>query len=271
MIISKSRQKYMILRSIILVMTLSGVVKAEFTTDHGKSDEARPNPTSFFSVGAGAIMTRNPYKGVGIESRGIPIFLYRTERLSLYGPMMSYSLFEDDDWEIKGLAKVRFEGYEEDDSRFLQGMDDRKWTLEMGGSLSKNFLNGKITADLTADILNEHQGYELGFYYSYDFRRFLENPALTLTPNVGLGYRSSQLNDYYYGVRASEAIVSRAEYHAGDSTGLITGLRMNYFHSENLSFMALVSFEWLGNEIRNSPIVDEDHIESFLIGIMYSF
>jgi outer membrane protein len=267
MVILNSQRKCVILRSVFIVMILAGAVKAEFST--GKPDYA--GPMNLFSVGAGVIITKDPYKGVDTDTQGIPFFLYRTERLSIYGPMMGYSLFEDDGWEIEALAKVRFEGYDEDDSRFLRGMDDRKWTLEMGGSLSKNFAIGNITADVSADVLNEHKGYELRLYYSYDFRNVLENPALTVTPDIGLAYRSSQLNDYYYGVRASEVIAGRPEYNVGDSTGLMAGLRVNYKISDKLSLMSMIAFEWLGDEIRNSPIVDENHIESFLLGIIYSF
>lgn len=269
MIISKNKLNDIIIISISLVMILSGAVEAGFGTDSGNSDYA--GPMNLFSVGAGVIVTKDPYKGIKTDTNGIPIFLYRTDRLSLYGPMMSYSLFEDEGWEIDALAKIRFEGYEEDDSRFLQGMDDREWTLELGGSLSKTFTLGNITADFAADILNEHKGHELRLYYSYDFRDILKGPALTMTPNIGLSYRSRQLNDYYYGVRASEVIAGRPEYNVGDSTGLIAGLRINYMYSENLSLMGLISFEWLGDEIKNSPIVDENHIESFLLGIMYRF
>jgi outer membrane protein len=269
MIILNSQRKCVILMSTFLVTILAGAVKAGFSTDDGKPDYA--GPTNLFSVGAGVIITKDPYKGVDTDSQGIPFFLYRTERLSIYGPMMGYSLFEDDGWEIDALAKVRFEGYDEDDSRFLQGMDDRKWTLEMGGSLSKTFAIGDITADVSADVLNEHKGYELRLFYSYDFRNVLESPALTVTPNIGLAYRDSQLNDYYYGVRASEVIAGRPEYNAGDSTGLMAGMRVNYKINEKLSLMSMISFEWLGDEIRNSPIVDEDYIESFLLGIMYTF
>ena len=269
MIILKSHQKLIILQYILLLVIPPWTAAAEQIPADGQSNYARPK--TLFSAGAGVIITKEPYKGMDAESQGIPFFLYRTERFSLYGPMMSYSLFSEEGWEIDAVAKVRFEGYEEDDSRFLQGMDDRKWTLETGGSLSKNFPGGKITADLTADVLNEHKGHELGFSYSYDFRGAFKNPALILTPNIGLNYRSRNLNDYYYGVRASEATVTRPEYNVGDSTGLTTGLSINYIYSENLSLMAMVSFEWLGSEIKNSPIVDEDHIESYLFGIMYKF
>lgn len=224
---------------------------------------------NLFFVGGGAIITKNPYKGIDTETHGIPIFLYKTDRFSLLGPRMSYSLFEDETWELSGLAKVRFEGYEEDESDFLRGMDDREWTVELGGSLSKAFSLGKLTADFAADILGEHKGHEFRFSYSYDFRDAFQKPSLMITPIIGVNYRSHQLNDYYYGVRASEAIAGRPKYDAGDSTGLMAGVRVNYKLSESL--MSMISFEWLGNEIKDSPIVDEDHIESFLLGLIYRF
>jgi outer membrane protein len=269
MIIPKNRQKFVILQSILLVTILSWTAEAKSTPADSQSDYARPK--TLFFAGAGAIVTNKPYRGMDTKTRGMPFFLYKTERFSLYGPRMNYLLFAEEDWEISARTKLRFEGYDEDDSRFLQGMDDRKRTLEMGGSLSRNFHYGKITADVTADVLNEHKGYELGCYYSYDFRDSRKNPILILTPKIGLNYRSRQLNDYYYGVRASEATASRPEYNAGDSTGLAAGLRINYFYSDNISLMAMVSFEWLGNEIKKSPIVDKDHIESYIFGIMYKF
>ena len=92
-----------------------------------------------------------------------------------------------------------------------------------------------------------------------------------LTPNIGVNYRSRQLNDYYYGVRASEVIAGRPEYDVGDSVGLMVGAGIYYILSENMSLMGMISFEWLGDEIKNSPIVDEDYLEAFLLGMIYRF
>jgi len=222
-------------------------------------------------AGGGAVITENPYKGVGTESRGIPLFLYKVDRLSLYGPIVDYSLFENDGWRASAIAKVRFEGFDEDDSRYLNGMDDREWTFELGGALSRAFDWGRLMADFSADVLGEHEGYELDLSYGYDFNGAFKLPALMVTPSIGVNYRSSQLNDYYYGVRSSEAIAGRPRYDAGDSTGLTTGLRLNYRLDDRWSLMGMAFLEWLGDEITDSPIVDEDYVASFLIGIMYRF
>ena len=224
-----------------------------------------------FMAGAGAIITRNPHKGIGTESRGIPLFFYRREKLSLYGPIVNYSLLKEERWEVRGLARMRFEGYEEDDSRYLRGMDDREWTLELGGSLSRALGEGRVTADVSADVLNEHKGHEVRLSYNYDFRGPANIRDLMVTPSIGVTYRSSQLNDYYYGVRSSEAIPGRPEYDVGDSIGLLTALRLNYRLNERWSVMGMAAVQWLGSEITDSPIVEKDYMASMLLGIMCRF
>ena len=224
-----------------------------------------------FMAGAGAVISLNPHKGIGAESRGIPLFFYQKEKLSLYGPMMNYSLLKEAGWEVRALARMRFEGYEEDDSRYLRGMDEREWTLELGGSLSRSLGEGRVTADVSADVLNEHKGHEVRLSYNYDFRGPANIRDLLVTPSIGVTYRSSRLNDYYYGVRSDEAIPGRPEYNVGDSAGLLTALRLNYRLSERWSAMGMAFVQWLGSEITDSPIVEKHYRASFMVGIMCRF
>jgi outer membrane protein len=224
-----------------------------------------------FMAGAGAVISLNPHKGIGTESRGIPLFFYQKEKVSLYGPMMNYSLVKESGWEVRALARMRFEGYEEDDSRYLRGMDDRQWTLELGGSLSRSLGEGRVTADVSADVLNEHQGHEVRLSYNYDFRGPAGIRDLMVTPSIGVTYRSSGLNDYYYGVRSDEAIPGRPEYNVGDSIGLLTALRLNYRFNERWSVMGMAGVQLLGSEITDSPIVERNYRASLLLGIIRRF
>ena len=240
-------------------------------TERNVTDANFARPRDVFMAGAGAVISLNPHKGVSTESRGIPLFFYQKDKLSLYGPMMNYSLLKQARWEVRGIARMRFEGYEEHDSRYLRGMDDRDWTLELGGSLSRIMGEARITADVSADVLNEHKGHEVRLSYNYDFRGVANIRDLLVTPSAGVTYRSSNLNDYYYGVRSNEAMPGRPEYHAGDSIGLLTSLRLNYRLDEKWSAMAMASVQWLGSEITDSPIVEKHYMASFLLGIMYRF
>lgn len=235
------------------------------------ADANEASSRDIFMAGAGAVISLNPYKGIGTESRGIPIFFYRKDNLLIYGPMVNYSLLKNADWEVLGISRMRFEGYEDEDSKYLRGMDDREWTLELGGSLSRVLGEARVTADITADVLNEHKGYEVTLSYNYDFRAAANIRDLLVTPSIGVTYRSRHLNDYYYGVRSSEAISGRPQYSIGDSTGLMAALRLNYRFGERWSVMSMASIEWLGSEITDSPIVEKHYVASFLLGIMRRF
>ena len=129
----------------------------------------------------------------------------------------------------------------------------------------------RITTDVSADVLNEHKGHQVRLFYNYDFRGAANIQDLLATPSFGVTYRSRQLNDYYYGVRDDEVIPGRPEYHAGDSIGLLAGLRLNYRLDERWSTMAMASVQWLGSEITDSPVVEKHYVASFLLGIMYRF
>ena len=267
--IKQNYKIFYLLFLIVFLILLSKFAKAESETNDTLSNNVKP--AKQFSIGIGTVLTNEPYKKIDTKVRVIPFFLYRTEKILLYGPMMNYSLFKDQSYEIGFIAKTRFEGYEENDSDFLQGMDEREWTLEIGGYGSKEFNFGKITADFSTDILNRHQGYELKSYYSYTFRNVLKTPGLMISPNVGINYRSNHLNNYYFGVRSSEVIAGRPEYNAGDSIGLLAGTRINYMFSEKISIMGMISLEWLGDEIKKSPVVDKNFESSFILGIVYNF
>ena len=267
MIILKNKRIFLLSLFVAIIFNFSA--KAQVGTEQSKPDYQVPS--NLFYLGGGLIITQDPYKGIDTKVRGLPFFLYKTKKLTVYGPMLSYLIYDNNDWELDITGKMRFEGYEEDDSDFLFGMDERKWTMELGGSLSKKLSIGKITSSISADILNEHKGYEYGLSYSYDFRNVMKMPSLTMSPEIGFSYRSSQLNDYYYGVRDSEAIAGRPEYNAGDSVGLTGGIRINYVYSDRIGLMGLMSFEWLGDEIRNSPIVEENYLDTIMIGIMYRY
>jgi outer membrane protein len=257
------------LKKLLCILVIVSTTGTAFGRD--VSDEEYAGTRDVFLAGAGVIITRNPHRGIGTESHGIPLFFYRKEKFSLYGPMMNYSLLKEKSWEVRALARIRFEGYEEDDSRYLRGMDDRDWTLELGGSVSRILGEARITADVSADVLNEHKGHQVRLFYNYDFRGAANIRDLLVTPSFGVTYRSSQLNDYYYGVRSDEAVPGRPEYNVGDSIGLLTALRLNYRLDEQWSVMGMGAVQWLGSEITDSPIVEKDYMASLLVGILYRF
>jgi len=229
-------------------------------------------PQRIFKIGAGFLTLQKPYKGVDQDCYGIPFIFYRDQKLTIFGPMASYSFFGSEDrWALQGLARIRTEGYDNDDSRYLNGMSDRDRTLELGLRWMQNLDVAILSFDFTHDVLDEHRGYEFKFALRKPFRNVWDIEPLTLTPVAGLNWRSKQLNDYYYGVRSSEAAAGRPVYNAGGGITYLTGLQIDYKLSEKWSLLGMVNVEWMGSEISDSPIVEDHYSVSCLLGAMVEF
>ncbi len=226
---------------------------------------------SVFQAGPGLLMVDKPHKGGDTRILPIPAIYFQKDRFMLFGPQARWVLYYDNDLMVSVLGKLRYEGYDDNEDRYLRGMSDRRMTFEAGLSLAREFRWARLAADWTSDVLNEHKGHEIRLTASRRFADVLGVDKLAVTPTVGGNWRSRQLNNYYYGVRPKEAVAGRPAYNAGDTVGLLTSLRVDYPLTERWNMFSLVSVEWLRSEITNSPIVDQHHKLSLLIGAMYNF
>jgi outer membrane protein len=223
-------------------------------------------------AGAGVLSLQQPYKGAESECYAVPFIIYEGPKLSIFGPVATYSFFgEENRWAFQGLARIRAEGYDDDDSRYLKGMSDRDPTAELGLRYLTDLDFAVLTLDFSHDVLDEHRGYECRLTLQKTFRSILDIDSLNLTPLAGVNWRSKQLNDYYYGVRPSEARPGRPACDVGGSVGWLTGLRLDYKLAEKWSLFSMVNVEWLDSEITDSPIVEDDFSLSVLAGLLWEF
>ena len=111
-----------------------------------------------------------------------------------------------------------------------------------------------VEVELTAltDLLSRHDGNEIGLGLGFPIRA----GGWTITPGIGARRLSDDLVDYYYGVEAAEAIAGRPA-HEGDTT-INPRADVKFrkpFARRRWMFLAQLTHEWLGHEIRDSPIV----------------
>lgn len=255
------------MKSMLSALLVVGLFSAVFAEEPTPSTPEEP----VFMAGVGTLLVDKPHKGGDTEFLAVPMLFYQKDRLVLSGITINYYLIYQDGWAVSLLGAPRFEGYDDDESRHLNGMDDRERTYELGLQCSRTFDWGTVSTAFFTDILGEHEGQEIRLTYKQTFKDMLAVKSLNLTPMVGVNWRSKQLNDYYYGVEGSEALPARPEYHAGSSTGILAGLRLDYPAGERWNLFSSVNVEWLGSEITDSPIVDEDTMISLLFGAMYKF
>lgn len=222
---------------------------------------------SQWSLGIGATSLQKIYRDIDRDNMALPIVSYESKWVSMSIPKIDLKLYSTDSMSFRLRARYSGDGYKNNDSPFLTGMDKRKSSAWVGGAfIWKNDI-ANVSAELLGDAMDNSQGTRAGFQVDHRFGF----GAFGLTPRLGAEWYDRKFVDYYYGVKLSEATVSRNAYQ-GDSTSTVTaGLRLDYSPShQHMMFLEFGAMQF-GSAINDSPIVDKATQASISLGYLYRF
>lgn len=234
-----------------------------------------------FAFGASVLVNHEPYRGVNSGDPDvfvIPFYVYNKNNLTLAGPNISYRFWRPLDVQLSVEGKYRFQNYEGSDSPFLEGMDDRHGTFEVGLRAQKRIDRLRLRAEAYVDAASQHDGYELTLRANYELG---DNRAYSVRPELGFSYQSSNLVTYYYGVKDDEArmavpdgtgnLMDRPAYIPEPGVVPFAGVEFRVRLSRRLQLNGLVRSTFLSDEITESPIVSRPQRGSAFVGISYLF
>jgi len=124
-----------------------------------------------------------------------------------------------------------------------------EWTFGYG------WLAGQLNA--LREVTGRHEGYEV--------RGALSAPLLqskgSLTASAGFTWKSAEVVRYYYGVRGL--------YEPGAAFNPFVKVRYSLPVSDRWSVNAFAQYERLGSGIAESPVITEDHVTTFFVGVAF--
>lgn len=220
-----------------------------------------------WGLGAAFAHMQAPQLSVSGETLGVPYVSYHGEHLNIDLLNASYWLFEADNFTVSLAGEFRFDGYQAKDSPSLTGMADRNPSFDTGLSMSHRDSVGELKLTWLADITGTHEGYETRLEYQVPH---IIN-RLLIAPTLGISRLNSSLVDYYYGVRADETTITRAQYSGNATTNIYIELALGYVLSERMEFVSGFKYTWLGNNITASPIVEKNHETAAFTALQYKF
>lgn len=223
-------------------------------------------------LGLATRASSSPYLKDGTRYDLVPLYLYEGERLFLHANRAGVKLFNDGDrssgQRLDVFIEQRFEGFPAENlPPSLAGMATRDSGIDLGLAYRLRQSWGILRAELVRDVGSASGGYETRLGYGYEWR----SAQWSLRPDVSVSWRDAKLNNYYYGVRANEAIAGRAAYAPGSGTQAQLGLYGSYDVSERWRLLAGVSATVLGASVKNSPIVEKRVLPAVYIGAAYDF
>ena len=222
------------------------------------------------SVGLGALMhfERSPYRDGGNRYDVLPLYLYEDERFFLHANRGGVKLQQNDTQRFDLFVEQRLEGFPADRlPASLAGMATRDSGIDLGLSWRYRQPWGTLQAELLHDIGGFSKGSEFRLGYTYDWR----SGPWSLRPSLSLALRDARMNNYYYGVRPSEATPGRAAYSPGAGLNTTLGLYGAYDLSQRWRLLAGVSATLLDRKIKDSPIVQKRVLPGVYVGAAYDF
>jgi MipA family protein len=126
---------------------------------------------------------------------------------------------------------------------------------------------GDLQAQVLQDASSTHKGQEAWLSWSYPW--YTQRSEVTLT--LGLEWKSQDLIGYYFGVEPSESFPGRAVYQGNSGTNNFVRLAGRYQLSQHWTLVGMLEREQLSNAITQSPIVTDDHVNTFFTGLFYAF
>lgn len=207
-----------------------------------------------FLYGFGAGVNQEIYRGYSSRTIPLPILGYHGEKLSVYGPFISYKLLEQDNITLSTKLAPRFAGFDESDSSFFTGMAKRKDSLDGGIGIQLRQDGWLLEADTMFDLLGNSNGLESKLEVGYSY------PAIVMIiePKFSISYSNGKLISYYYSVSPLEATAERAVYKASGTFNYSAGVSL----ITPLFFRGItrlgIEHRWYGRSISNSPLTDRD-------------
>ena len=154
-------------------------------------------------------------------------------------------------------------GWESGDGDRLTDLEDRDDSIMAG--INAEYKKGMFSTEVgyVTDVSDESEGSK---FYAQASYTMLANRQYTLTVNGKVEAWDEDLTSYYYSAVGPDGL-----YIADSTTNITLSLVGTYNLTKQWKLIGLASATSLGDEISDSPIVEDDTNNMFLLGAVYTF
>ena len=227
-----------------------------------------PEGTGGAGLGFAMRFENSPYRGGGTRNDFVPIYMYEGKRVFLEAYRIGLKLSDKPDSRFDVFLGYRFEGFPYDRiPASLAGMANRGPGVDLGLAYQYRKPWGTLFGEVMRAVADGSSGTEVRLGYRYDW----SVGNLQLQPQFSIAARDANLNNYYYGVRPSEATATRPAYEPGGGVNAEFGLSAVYRLSQRWRLIGGVSAKRLSADVRASPIVENRTQLAGMLGMAYDF
>lgn len=244
--------------SAIFLCTVSTPALAQINTEDATDHR--------LSLGLAVLAFDSIYLDGDSQSQVFPAIDYQYKQFYVQGGELGFHLFQNDTWQLDlGIGANLAGDTDRGDSDRLQDMPDLSLPVNAFLSVQHTSSLGVLELAYASEINNKHNGDSVEFSYSIPF----PIEQWLLLPNLSINHFSEQSINYFYAVPDAFSLVTRPTYRADSELIYSAGITAIRPINDTVTFFANASFNSYGDEITDSPIVDEEDSYSIFVGFTY--
>lgn len=226
-----------------------------------------------WSLGAGALLSANPYESMDTNVLAIPFLSYQSKYFAIYGPAakIRYPLNENHTVGIRFNLGMQEFNPSDTSSIAMQSLNERKRLFFIGPHYRYRGDYGQVTTGVSYDVSDRSKGgVTADINYGYPIKAFQYKTFLR--PSIGLNYSNGKLANHYYQISQSESINSGlSAYQADNFISPYAALFASIHLTKKIFFTNVVRVNYLPNTVTNSPMVAKDVTYTLISGLTYEF
>ncbi|MBP6748601.1 MAG: MipA/OmpV family protein [Xanthomonadaceae bacterium] len=229
----------------------------------GSGDAGDDGRDSRWTLGIGASARAPLYLGEKGLRFAFPFVDYQGDRVYFSGDALGIRLLDREHLSINVFVAAHAEGMDAEDLSRSElavrgidrnSLDDREFGADAGVSVAWRGIAGEFVADARTDVSGVSKGHQASLDYRYPFKI----GRTALIPGIGATLLSKNVANYYYGISSKEIARGIVAYRPGEVVVPHAGLAVAVELNERWSLFSGARVDAFPNEIRASPIIDED-------------
>ena len=235
-------------------------------------DSIRSYDLNNYALGVNVSVSQNPYtdaKNSVIVYPYLTSFEHRAftkDWLLLSNGDLGVRKVTKSDWVFGFVSRIQTLGLGSERSDDLLGLNEKQWTIEAGPLVGYRGWPIHLEAKVYKDISGRHGGWIGEFRLEYPLKKSWGY----IVPTIKASRLDDTYANHYFQVTPQESDPARPTYIPGATTKLAAEVVWGYQISDKWLLSGRLSYEILGDEIVDSPIVDEDSLWSAGIGLAYN-
>lgn len=221
-------------------------------------------------VGLFYAQSKLPYKDIQDQKIIAPYAIFNYKRFSFRGIRAAYRLTNSWPSLSLSLSPQFFNLDPKKGGPFLEGVQERKGTANIGFILDLPTKLAIFSLGLDHDILGRHSGSTASLSIMKPFKISLR---LRLRTSLSINYFSKKFSNYYYGVSDQEVDLSkeRTKYEVNGAWTFVPSVSLNFFLTRNITTGLRLAHSFFDKEIYRSPLVDKKSASTIAFSAGYLF